>query len=208
VETGELLRRESERETELGRQVRPYLQKGELAPTELVEKIVARSLQESSAPLALFDGFPRNTEEVESLERLEQDGRLRLAAVLVLHLTRESAVERISGRRVCPDWGAAYDRPPARSGEGSEEEQERCYRCGASPQQRPDDRPEVVNRRLDVFERETLPAVEILQARRQEIVHNLSAEADLEKVVDRAAEALNASGLTGEAGIIRSPFPG
>jgi len=161
VETGDLLRRESERDSELGRQVRPYLERGKLAPTALVEQVVARVLEDSSAPVALFDGFPRNAEEVESLERLEEGGRLRLAAVLVLHLTRETALERISGRR-----------------------------------RGRDDRPEVVERRLDVYERETLPAIEILQARRQELVHNLSAEPELEAVVQSATEALEQAGLS------------
>lgn len=190
IETGRLLRKASEEETELGRKVRPYLDEGKLAPTELVNRVVEEAIRGAGNPLLLFDGYPRNREELRHLMKMEEAGLFEQAVVVVLHLTRATAIRRISGRRRCPNCGSTYNvhyAPPRRP--------DTCDRCDGALEQREDDRPEVVEKRLDVFESETLPAIEDLQALRPEGTINLSAENSLDAVLEAAGRLIEKTGL-------------
>jgi adenylate kinase len=194
VETGRLLRKAAEEETKLGREVRPYLEKGELAPTELVNRVVEQAVRHAGGSLLLFDGYPRNREEVRNLREMEEAGLFEPAVIIVLHLSRETALKRITGRRKCPDCGSTYNvhfDPP--------QQPDTCDRCGGVLEQREDDRPELVEKRLDVFEAETLPAIEDFQALRPERTINLSAEKSLNTVVEAAGRLLEKTGLNPDA---------
>ena len=194
VETGRLLRRAAEEETELGREVRPYLEEGKLAPTQLVNRIVEQAVRGADSSLLLFDGYPRNRAEVRHLRKMEEEGLFGPAVVVVLHLSRETAVKRISGRRKCPGCGSTYNvhyDPPRRP--------DTCDRCDGALEQREDDRPEVVEKRLDVFEAETLPAIEDFQALRPQSTINLSAENSLDTVLEAAGRLLEKTGVDLEA---------
>jgi adenylate kinase len=150
-----------------------------------VNEIVEQAVEEAEACTLFLDGYPRDRQEVECLEKMEREGKIRLAAVVVLHLTRETALQRISGRRKCLECGSSFNvhsNPPGESGT--------CDKCGGSLQQREDDRPEVVSRRLDVYEAETLPAIEIFQALRPESTLNVSAEGSPEAVLSEVADSL------------------
>jgi adenylate kinase len=105
VETGRLLREQKEKKTPLGEKLRPSLEKGDLAPTELVNRVVEEAVRSAGDSLILFDGYPRNREEIQHLQEMEEKELFEQAAIIVLHLTRETAVKRISGRRKCENCG-------------------------------------------------------------------------------------------------------
>ena len=93
--------------------------------------------------LILFDDYPRNREEIQHLRKMEEKELFEQAAVIVLHLTRETAAKRISGRRKCENCGAMYTvyfDPPQKPGT--------CDRCGSRPEQRNDDSPDVIEKSL------------------------------------------------------------
>jgi adenylate kinase len=102
----------------------------------------------------LFDGFPRTTAQAEGLDQvLERSGR-RVDLVVLFEAPDETIVKRLGGRRSCPQCGADYNvhfSPPASEG--------RCDQCGSPLEQRPDDVPATISRRLEVYREQTAPLV-------------------------------------------------
>ena len=184
-EVGALLRREADRDTASGREIRAHLEQGRLVPAERVEPLVERELDDTLATLVFVDGYPRNRQQAGHLLEMEERKIFASLALVLLHLTEESARKRIAGRRTCGGCGRAcnihFD-PPRREGA--------CDACGGELEQRADDNPRVVAKRLAFFTRKTLPATEILQALRPERVLNLSGEGELDAVAERARRGL------------------
>ncbi len=109
VSTGEMFRRAVDDHTPLGQQVRQYMESGQLVPDELVIQMVRRRLQQPDAARGfLLDGFPRTQPQAEALDRLLEEMRQQLDAVLLLEVPDELILERITGRRVDPETGAIY----------------------------------------------------------------------------------------------------
>jgi len=125
-----------------------YMDAGELVPDEVVNEIVVTAL--ANADGFVLDGYPRNIDQAEFL-----DERTELDAVLRLSVSEEELVDRLTGRRVCPDCGANYhvefDQP---------EEPGVCDECGADLVQREDDTEETVRERLRVFRENTEPVID------------------------------------------------
>jgi adenylate kinase len=127
---------------------RAYMEAGDLVPDEVVNAIVDEAL--TTANGFVLDGYPRNIEQVEELEAMTD-----LDVILSLSVGREELIGRLTGRRVCEGCGANYhvefDQPAA---EGV------CDECGEKLVQRDDDTREAVENRLDVFEDNTVPAID------------------------------------------------
>jgi len=118
--------------------------------------------QRLSAPDAstrgyILDGFPRTIEQADALDGIA-DGRP-IDVVLDLNVPREIVLERISARRVCRDCGTNY------TSAGSDPDPWICDVCGGDVQQRADDHPDAVNRRLDLYETQTAPLIEYYSSR-------------------------------------------
>lgn len=186
VATGDLLRENISRETEIGRGAKSFLDAGELVPDEVVTKMVLDRVSEPDCARGfLLDGYPRTIPQAESLEAELRKG---WAAIVVLIRVGESTlVDRAAGRLICRSCGKvhhAQHHPPAVAG--------RCDRCGGELHRRRDDSPEVVRGRLAVYRRETQPLVAFYRARGllREIDGERSMDevfAELEQLVGRAA---------------------
>lgn len=153
LSTGDVLRAEVAQGTELGRQAKEYMDRGELVPDELILAMVRSRV--AGEKKVLFDGFPRTLAQARGLEEFAPVSR-----VVFLSLAREEVIRRLSSRRVCPQCGALYNLLTQRP-----REDERCDHCGVKLVQRDDDRPEVIARRYDVYERESAPLVDFYRAR-------------------------------------------
>ncbi|WP_075938248.1 adenylate kinase [Halosegnis longus] len=125
-----------------------FMDAGELVPDEVVNEIVVTALDNADG--FVLDGYPRNIEQAEFL-----DERTDLDAVLRLAVSEEELVDRLTGRRVCPECGENYhvefDQP---------EESGVCDECGAELTQREDDTEETVRERLRVFAENTEPVID------------------------------------------------
>jgi len=125
-----------------------FMDAGELVPDEVVNEIVVTAL--GNADGFVLDGYPRNIEQAEFL-----DERTELDAVIRLAVSEEELVDRLTGRRVCPECGETYhvefDQP---------EESGVCDECGADLTQREDDTEETVRERLRVFAENTEPVID------------------------------------------------
>ena len=154
--TGDILRRAVKEGTEIGRQAKEYMDRGDLVPDEVICGVIVERIDSPEALDGfLLDGFPRTLPQAEALEQaLEPLGR-RLTAVLSIDVDDEEVVRRLSGRRVCEKNGHPYHvdfDPPKNPGF--------CDQDGSPLIQRDDDREETIKHRLDVFHDQTEPLVE------------------------------------------------
>jgi adenylate kinase len=161
VATGDLFRDAARRNTMMGRQAREYMDRGELVPDHLtIAMLLERLSQKDASHGALLDGFPRTLAQAEALdEALATKGR-RVEKALYLTAPRATLLNRVAGRWMCKDCQAAYHEvfnPPSVAG--------RCDACGGPLYQRPDDRRETAERRLDVYLEQTVPVIEYYRRR-------------------------------------------
>jgi adenylate kinase len=155
IATGEVLRENVKEDTELGREAKPYMDAGDLVPDELIVAMVGERLQEDDARDGfILDGFPRTTEQADTLDKqLSELGR-RITAVLLLDVPDDELERRLSGRRVCVKKGHNYHiefDPPKREGV--------CDQDGSRLIQRDDDKPDVIRNRLDTYHQKTKPLI-------------------------------------------------
>lgn len=151
VATGDILRAALRAGTRTGLEAKTFMDAGRLVPDDVVNRLVREKLQsEPDGRGVLFDGYPRTLAQAGTLEvTLRELGRT-LDRVLDFRAPDAALVERISGRRTCGKCHAAYHVKFAPSTKG-----ERCERCGEALVQRTDDLPETVNKRLEVYRKDT-----------------------------------------------------
>jgi adenylate kinase len=156
VATGDMLRANVRDETELGRQAKEFMDKGELVTDELIVAMAADRLQQEDARDGfLLDGFPRTLAQARALDEMITKLGRRISAVVLIDVPDDVVVRRLSGRRVCVKAGHPYHvdfDPPKREGI--------CDQDGSRLVQRDDDRPDVVENRLRVYHAQTEPLVE------------------------------------------------
>ena len=159
--TGDILRAAVREGSDLGREAREHMDRGDLVPDELITKVVVERLDSPDAADGfLLDGFPRTTAQAHALdEEMERLGR-QLTAALLIDVDDEEVVRRLSGRRVCADNGHLYHvdfDPPKREGV--------CDEDGSKLVQRDDDKPETVKHRLAVYHERTQSLVDFYEQR-------------------------------------------
>ena len=150
ISTGDLLRAAIKNGTELGKQAKSYMDKGQLVPDELVVNLVKERLADDDAKKGfILDGFPRNTAQAVVLDSELKDMGLALDAAVLVDVDPDVIVKRLSSRRTCKNCG--YTAPAG---------VDVCPRCGGEMYQRDDDKPETIQRRLDVYQNQTAPLIE------------------------------------------------
>jgi len=153
IATGERLRAEMAAGSELGRAAAAFVERGALVPDALIDDVLRAAL-DGVAPSQgfLFDGYPRNPHQAQVLDALLAERGRPLTVVLALELPDAEILHRLGGRRLCTGagepWTLHLDDTAA---------VERCRAQGGTLEQRDDDRPEVVARRLAVYHAETEP---------------------------------------------------
>ena len=156
ISTGDIFRANIKNGTELGKKAKAYMDQGLLVPDDLtLELIMDRFREPDCAAGYVLDGFPRTIPQAEALTRaLEANGDSIDYAVNV-EVPDENIISRMSGRRACLACGATYHivHIPTKA-EGI------CDRCGEKLVLRDDDKPETVQKRLDVYHSQTQPLIE------------------------------------------------
>jgi len=184
VSTGDIFRYNVSVGTELGRQAKAFMERGDLVPDEVTVAMVASRLQEEDAQAGfLLDGFPRNVPQAETLKKMLADWGLRLDLVLELVVDHDEVIRRLSGRRTCRKcgrvWHVAFD-PPSVPG--------KCDECGGELFQRDDDREETIRHRLKVYQVQTQPLISYYA--NEGILLGIDATGPVEDVTERALIAL------------------
>lgn len=186
VSTGDIFRANVSGGTELGKQAKAYMDRGELVPDELTNAMVRDRLAQDDARAGfLLDGFPRNVQQAETLDVITKELGQSVETVLELVVDEDEVVKRLEGRRTCRKCGNVhhleYD-PPKVDGV--------CDNCGGELFQRDDDLPETIRRRLQVYSEQTAPLVAFYAARG--LLVQIEAVGAVEDVTRRALEALHA----------------
>jgi len=145
--------------TAFGTKAKEYMDAGDLLPDDIIIGIVNERLERDDTKKRgyILDGFPRTLAQAVAL--IDMTHQRPLDLVIDLDVPREVVLERLASRRVCQDCGTNYsvaERP---------RHDWTCDFCGGDVVQRADDTEEAINRRLDLYERETLPLIEFFSAR-------------------------------------------
>jgi len=155
IATGDMLRDAVREGTALGREAKGYMDAGALVPDDVILGMVRERLSQPDAQGgAVFDGYPRNAAQAESLDEMLAGIGRKIDAVLCLEVDDDAIVQRMGGRRTDPETGSVYhvehNPPPAGI----------AARCVI----RPDDVEETVRTRLEVYRKSTAPLVEHYRA--------------------------------------------
>jgi adenylate kinase len=183
ISTGDILRDNRERGTELGKKAAPIMASGNLVPDDLVLAMVADRLnQPDCAGGFILDGFPRTVAQAEWLDDFLASrtflGRKIPPIVISIEVGYNQLLQRLTGRRSCPVEGKIYNiysQPPRQNGV--------CDFCGSQLVQREDDREEVISERLTSYEKKTLPLMDYY--RKQGRLHVLNGDLPPEQVTEK-----------------------
>jgi adenylate kinase len=153
LSTGDALRKHVKAETEIGVKAKEIMNAGHLVPDDVLFEILRQELGDNAGEKILLDGYPRNVQQAQDLNKLATVHSL--AAAIQLDVDRIKLLGRLTGRRVCSQCGKSYHLEgmmPQNDGV--------CDDCGAKITQRDDDHEAQVEVRLDVYERQTKPVLE------------------------------------------------
>jgi adenylate kinase len=182
ISTGDILRSEVSRGTALGKKAETYMNAGQLVPDDIILGMIESRLGEPDAQRGwLLDGFPRTLVQAYGLSELTDRIGHRVDAGLILNVDPEVVVRRLSGRRVCASCQTVTNVSEGSAGG--------CSNCGGTLILRKDDEPEVVRRRIQVFEEQTRPVFDLF--RKRYAVHEIDASKSLEEVTAAIRKALD-----------------
>lgn len=182
VSSGDLLRDSVARGTELGRKVKSVMDAGQLVSDDLVLGLIRERLGKPDAAGGfILDGFPRNIDQANALNALLKELGQPIDAVLLLDVRRETLMQRLAGRRTCQTCGSVYNVHSMPAGAST------CSKDGAQLYQRPDDKEEVVAKRLEVYQNQTQPLIDYYSKLGQ--LRVVAGEGALEEVFERMEAA-------------------
>ena len=152
ISTGNIIRAALKNGTEMGKKAKEFVDAGKLVPDDVVIGIIRERLSEDDCKNGfILDGFPRTIPQAEALDSMG----IKIDAVIDLEVADEVIVQRMSGRRVCPDCGMSFhieSKKPMVEGI--------CNKCGAQLIIRKDDEPQVILDRLKVYHEQTEPLID------------------------------------------------
>lgn len=186
ISTGDILRSNVARGTELGRKAKAVMERGELVSDDLVNGMVADRIKQPDCDRGfVLDGFPRTVAQAEWLDRelAGKAGNTRPTVVVDVDVSYNQLLQRLTGRRTCPVDGKIYNiylQPPKEKGV--------CDICGTQLFQRVDDTEEVISERLKSYERQTLPLEDFY--REQGRLRRINGEQSVEQVLAEMFRAI------------------
>ena len=184
ISTGDLFRDNIKNQTPLGQKAKAYMDAGNLVPDELVIALVEDRISKDDCQKGyLLDGFPRTVAQASALSDFTEQASKPLDFALSIEVPEEKLIDRIVGRRVCPNCGASYHvtfNTPKKDGI--------CDRCGSTLTQRKDDTEATVKNRLDVYNKETAPLIDYYRCK--DILVTVNGDQDVNVVTDEIFKAL------------------
>ncbi len=186
VSTGDLLRAAVAADTELGRQARQAMDRGDLVADDIVVGMIRERLQEPDSRVGfVLDGFPRSHAQAVALDGMLDELGKPVETALLIQVDEDALFKRLSGRRVCRKCGHmfnVYYNPPRVEG--------LCDVCGSELYQRDDDNEGVIANRLRVYQEQTRPVIEYY--RDQSKLATVDGEGSMNEVFDRIVRELPA----------------
>jgi len=182
VATGDLLRENVRKGTELGKLAKKYMDEGTLVPDDVMLKIVESAIKELDS--FILDGFPRTIRQAEGLEELLERLNKRLTHVIYFDVPEQEIIRRLTARRICPECNRIYNlnfNPPKNDNV--------CDDCGIKLVTRDDDKEEVIKKRIQVYKESTYPLVEYYSKRG--ILYRINGEGKAEEIEERIKSVIS-----------------
>jgi len=180
ISTGDLVRAEIRQQTEIGRKIKEITERGELVPDQVIIDMLAGRVSQADVKTGyILDGFPRTPAQAQALAGLPADEE----RAVFLEVGEDVVVDRLLARLTCQKCGAIYNRKgkmPAQMGV--------CDRCGGTVASRSDDNEASIRQRLQVYLRETQPAIDYYQ--QKGLLRTIDGVGTVEEVFARLLEAL------------------
>jgi len=183
IATGDIFRELIKEDSELSRKVRGYMEKGLLVPDDVVVEVLKQRLSKVPKDKGfILDGYPRTLEQAKALEAVTK-----IDVILLLDVPDWIIIERLSSRRICRNCGTVYNirylKPKV---EGV------CDKCGGPLYQRSDDNPEVIKKRLQVYQEQAKPLLEYFEGKKVPFVISKTTNLDQspEPIVAKMIEEL------------------
>jgi adenylate kinase len=177
--TGDILREAVREETEIGKEAKEYMDRGDLVPDEVIIGVISERLNSGESDDGfILDGFPRTEPQAEALDDAMEDLGRDLTAAVLIDVPDAEVVRRLSGRRICAKKGHVFHvefDPP--------KNEDVCDVCGARLLIRDDDKPEVVEHRLETYHEKTAPLVDYYE--RAGILRRVDGALEPDEVSDR-----------------------
>lgn len=188
LSTGDMLRAAIAADSEVGREAKEIMARGELVPDEVVLAIIAERIgAEDCAEGFILDGFPRTVAQAEALDQMLSERDMNLDAVIEMTVDEEALVDRITGRFTCGNCGAGYhDRNLKPKVDGV------CDRCGSNDfKRRSDDNEDTVRERLANYHSQTAPLLPYYEGRG--LLQKVDGMAEIDAVAGAIGELLYAA---------------
>lgn len=185
ISSGDLLRDAVARGTELGLKAKAAMDAGQLVSDDVVLGLIRERLGRDDAKAGfILDGFPRNSDQANALNSMLEGLGTPIEAVLLMDVRTATLIQRLAGRRICRTCGSVYNISFTAPGETP-----RCQKCPDHPElyQRPDDKEDVIAKRLEVYEAQTRPLVD--HYRRLGLLRVVPGEGALDEVFARMEAA-------------------
>ncbi len=194
ISTGDMLRDALRAATPLGLKAKEYMEKGGLVPDEIVIALVRERLSKGDAKKGfLLDGFPRTSQQAESLDETLKDLTMPIDLVLYFKTSLAVIIRRLSGRRVCSKCGKTYHlvnfKPKI---------QGICDACGADLMQRSDDREDVIENRLKAYEKQTEPLIDYYK--KKKVLAEVSGDLEVPELSEELEKLFAKKGLGAQVG--------
>lgn len=155
IGTGNLIRETLKEGSPIAQEIKGYMDSGQLVPDKIVIELLKKRLEQPDTENGyILDGFPRNLAQAQALE----DMGIIVDKVLNISVDDDRIVKRMSGRRICGECGSSYHieyKQPQVEGI--------CDVCGGKLIVRNDDKPEIVQQRLEVYHNETAPLIDFYE---------------------------------------------
>jgi len=157
IAMGDIFREIMKEDSQLGRKIKGYVEKGLLGPDDVVIEVLKQRLAKIPEGKGfILDGYPRTVEQAKALEKIAK-----IDVVILLQVPDWIIIERLSTRRICRNCGEVYNirflKPKVDM---------ICDKCGGPLYQRPDDTPEVIKKRIEVYEEQTRPILQLFKERK------------------------------------------
>jgi adenylate kinase len=154
IAMGDIFREIMKEDSQLGKKVKRYVEKGLLVPDDVVIEVLKQRLTEIPEGKGfILDGYPRTVEQAKALEKISK-----IDVIILLQVPDWIIIERLSSRRICKNCGEVYNirflKPKVDMV---------CDKCGGPLYQRSDDTPEVIKKRIEVYENQTRPILQLFK---------------------------------------------
>lgn len=182
ISTGDILRDEIKKGSELGKKAVRFVESGKLVPDKIIIKMMKKIIGNSRTKDGfIIDGFPRNLKQAKMFSSVLDQLGIKLDKVINIVVDKNEVIERLSNRRTCSVCKSIF----SENGNGHDG---RCPKCGGKLVKRKDDDGEVIKRRLEVYEEETGPLAEFYAEKG--LLININGSGTKKEITERILESL------------------